>query len=40
VAWLCEDLTLPSERVRQLTPEELARADASSLAIVLLVRRT
>jgi precorrin-6y C5,15-methyltransferase (decarboxylating) CbiE subunit len=38
VVWLCEDLTLPSERVRQLTPEELARADASSLAIVLLIR--
>jgi precorrin-6y C5,15-methyltransferase (decarboxylating) CbiE subunit len=37
-AWLCEDLTLPSERVRQLTPEELARTDASSLAIVLLIR--
>jgi precorrin-6y C5,15-methyltransferase (decarboxylating) CbiE subunit len=39
-AWLCEDLTLATEHVRRVTPEELARANASSLAIVLLVRNS
>jgi precorrin-6y C5,15-methyltransferase (decarboxylating) CbiE subunit len=37
-AWLCEDLTLPTERVRQVPAEELARLEASSLSIVLLIR--
>jgi precorrin-2 C(20)-methyltransferase len=38
VAYLCENLTLPGQRVRQLTPEELMTQSASSLAIVVLVR--
>jgi precorrin-6B methylase 1 len=40
VAYLCENLTLPDERVRPMTPEELAAADASPLSIVLLIRRS
>ena len=36
--WLCEDLTLPTERIRRTTPRSLARTRASPLAIVLLVR--
>ncbi len=37
--YLCENLTLPDERVRSLAVEELAVADASSLSIILLIRR-
>ena len=37
-AWLCEDLTLSTERVRRMTPGSLARPMPSSLAIVLLIR--
>jgi len=40
VAFLCENLTLPGERVRQMTSEELAAADAVSLALVVLVRKS
>jgi cobalt-precorrin-7 (C5)-methyltransferase len=39
-AFLCENLTLADERIRSLSPEELASTDASSLAIVLLIRRS
>ena len=40
-AYLCENLTLPGERVRQLTLDELRTQaiGAASLAIVVLVRR-
>jgi cobalt-precorrin-7 (C5)-methyltransferase len=38
-AYLCENLTLQDERVRPVTAEELAAADASSLSIILLIRR-
>ena len=38
-AYLCENLTLPDECVRPVTAEELAAADASSLSIILLIRR-
>jgi precorrin-6y C5,15-methyltransferase (decarboxylating) CbiE subunit len=38
--FLCENLTLADERVRPLTPDELARCDAASLSIVLLIRRS
>ena len=33
------DLTLEDERVQAVAPEDLAAADASSLSIVLLIRR-
>lgn len=36
-AILCEDLTLDSQRVRELSPAELAAGEASSLSIVLLI---
>jgi len=36
---LCENLTLADERVRSITAEELARCDAASLSIVLIIRR-
>lgn len=39
-AVLCENLTLDGERIRQMTPEQLESADAASLAIVLLLRRS
>jgi len=39
-AVLCENLTLDGERIRQMTPAQLESADAASLAIVLLIRRT
>ena len=39
-AYLCENLTLPGERIRQLGPGELAAAEAGSLWIVILVRRS
>ncbi len=38
--FLCENLTLADERVQPVTPEELARRDAASLSIVLLIRRS
>jgi precorrin-6y C5,15-methyltransferase (decarboxylating) CbiE subunit len=38
-AFLCENLTLADERVRQVTAEELDRGDAASLAILLVIRR-
>ncbi|MGA2034958.1 MAG: precorrin-6y C5,15-methyltransferase (decarboxylating) subunit CbiE, partial [Thermoguttaceae bacterium] len=38
--FLCENLTLPEERIRRLTADELAEVDAVSLAIVILVRRS
>ena len=38
-AYLCENLTLEDERVQAVAPEDLAAADASSLSIVLLIRR-
>ncbi len=38
-AFLCENLTLPDERVRRLLPEEIRQSGASSLSIVLLVRK-
>ena len=38
-AFLCENLTLDDERVRALTPKELAAAEASPLSIVLLIER-
>jgi len=38
-AVVCENLTLPGERVRILVPQEIATCGASSLTIVLLVRR-
>ena len=39
-AVVCEDLTLPGERIRRLPAREIASCGASSLAIVLLIRRT
>ena len=39
-AYLCENLTLPDERIRQLGPGELAAAGAGSLWIAILVRRS
>ena len=38
--YLCENLTLDNERVRLLTPPQLAAVDASSLSLVLLIRRS
>ena len=38
--YLCENLTLPDERVRLLLPGQLAEVAAASLSIVLLIRRT
>ena len=38
-AALCENLTLPDERVRWIEAKELALADASSVCIVLLISR-
>ncbi len=38
-AYLCENLTLPGERVCEVTPEELRTLSAASLAILVLVRR-
>jgi len=38
-AFVCEDLTLPGERIRRVEAHEIASCGASSLAIVLLVRR-
>jgi len=37
-AWLCEDLTLPTERIRRVTPGSLARSRPSPLAIVLFIK--
>jgi precorrin-6y C5,15-methyltransferase (decarboxylating) CbiE subunit len=37
---VCENLTLADERIRRLEPDEIAASGASSLTIVLLVRRT
>jgi precorrin-6y C5,15-methyltransferase (decarboxylating) CbiE subunit len=39
-AIVCENLTLADERMRRLGPEEIAGSGATSLTIVLLVRRT
>ena len=39
-AVLCENLTLDDERLRQVEPGQLDSIDASSLAIVLLIRRS
>jgi precorrin-6y C5,15-methyltransferase (decarboxylating) CbiE subunit len=39
-AFLCENLTLAGEQIRRLGPRELAAAQAASLAIVLLIRRS
>jgi len=38
-AMLCENLTLADECVRPMTPEQLDSATASSLSLVLLIRR-
>ena len=38
-AVVCENLTLPGERVRSLEPQEIATCGAASLTIVLLIRR-
>ena len=38
-AYVCENLTLPDERIRRLEPSEIAACGAGPLAIVLLVRR-
>lgn len=38
--YLCENLTLESERVARLTPEELESVGAASLSIILLIRRS
>jgi cobalt-precorrin-7 (C5)-methyltransferase len=39
-AFLCENLTLHDERVGPVEPEQLEQADVSTLAIVLLIRRS
>ena len=39
-AHLCENLSLDSERIRPMTPAELASADAASLCLVLFIRRS
>ncbi len=38
--FLCENLTLEDERIRQVEPELLEQIDSASLSIVLMVRRT
>jgi precorrin-6y C5,15-methyltransferase (decarboxylating) CbiE subunit len=38
-SFLCENLTLDDERVRPVTPDDLASAEAASLAIILYIRR-
>lgn len=37
--FLCEELTLPGERIAEIAPEELTQLHVSSRAIVLAVRR-
>ena len=37
--FLCENLTLDSERIREVAPEDLDRADISTLSIMLLIER-
>ena len=39
-AILCENLSLDNERIRPMTPAELASADAASLCLVLFIRRS
>jgi precorrin-6y C5,15-methyltransferase (decarboxylating) CbiE subunit len=39
-AFVCENLTLPQERVGRIEAREIASCGASPLAVVLLVRRT
>ena len=36
--FLCEDLTLPSERVREITSAELAKLPTSTRAIILIIK--
>lgn len=38
--FLCEDLTLKSERVREMKPRALARLPVSSLSVILLIRNS
>jgi precorrin-6y C5,15-methyltransferase (decarboxylating) CbiE subunit len=38
-AWVCENLTLPNERITKMDAAELAWVDSTSLAVALLVRR-
>jgi precorrin-6y C5,15-methyltransferase (decarboxylating) CbiE subunit len=38
-AFLCENLTLPGERIARLSPAELAASSAASLSLVLLIKR-
>ncbi len=37
--WLCENMTLAGENVRELTPESLERVDSESLSIFVLVEK-
>lgn len=36
--FLCEDLTLPEEKIREIRPEKLARMRVSTRAIILVIR--
>jgi precorrin-6y C5,15-methyltransferase (decarboxylating) CbiE subunit len=38
-AFVCEELTLPDERVRRLEADEIAACQAASLTLVLLIRK-
>jgi cobalt-precorrin-7 (C5)-methyltransferase len=37
--FLCEDLTLPGERVREITPDDLLKENPSSRSIIIFVRK-
>jgi precorrin-6B methylase 1 len=39
-ARVCENLSLDNERIRRMTPAELASAQAASLCLVLFIRRS
>lgn len=39
VGFLCENLTLPQEQIREVTAEQLDTIEPASLAVVLLVRK-
>jgi cobalt-precorrin-7 (C5)-methyltransferase len=39
VIYICEDLTLPEETIRQIRPESLRRLQASSRTVFLIIKR-
>ena len=38
-AWICENLTMPDEKITKMEPQHMAWVDAASLSVALLVRR-